>query len=63
MKIQICWTPKPGSFWFCFSMCAVCVCGRGGRLCLLLYLPSLKAKKGQKTTDAQWRGVSVRGRE
>lgn len=59
MKIQICWTPKPGSFWFCFSVCAVCVCG----LCLLLHLPSLQAKKGQKTTDAQWRGVSVQGRE
>lgn len=25
MKIQICWTPKPGSFWFCFSVCCACV--------------------------------------
>lgn len=57
MKIQICWTPKPGFFWFAF-LCAVHV----WRLCLLLCLPSLQAKKGQKTTDAQVaRGKCARG--
>lgn len=37
MKIQICWTPKPGSFWFCFSMCAVCVGGGRGSACSSIY--------------------------
>ena len=44
MKIQICWTPKPGSFWFCFSMCAVC---GGGSACSSIY-PACRQKGARK---------------
>jgi len=61
MKIQICWTPNPGSFWFCFSMCAVCVWGWGALPAPLSTQP--EGKKGPENNRCSMaRGECARER-
>lgn len=58
MKIQICWTPKPGSSGFAF-LCVLCVCV--GSACFSIY-PACRQKGPENNRCSMARGECARER-